>query len=305
MRVDRKRSVGRFVLEFLGQRGWLGPARANPSRRQVRPARRWTARGRLGADGRALRSRTIAPKRGTSPRVAAKTGASCSRSARACSRKFRRVLRVFVLLVGQRRPCLRRHGRRSRAVPSRRAFSNYFGERVCPTRGHAAAFLVGRRRRCAVGVASTTAGYPSPPLPSTGDVAVDPTRASPLREGRVSPPPRPVGRKSVDWRARRVGGIERRDRTTAAVLRLPLPALRLRFPLDESDRLHGLRWCPVPVAVVSSPRLPRTRPACLPRYPLFCFYFFFLVFLFVFVINFFFFFFFFYGLKLRRTTIEA
>jgi len=72
---------------------------------------------------------------------------------RRCDRRHRR----------GRRPCLRQDGRRSRALPFSRAFSNYFGERFCPTRQSAAAFLVGYRRRCSVGVASTTADAPPPP----------------------------------------------------------------------------------------------------------------------------------------------
>lgn len=62
----------------------------------------------------------------------------------------------------RRRPCLRQYGRRSRAVPPRRAFSNNFGERYYPTRRRAVVLLVGHHWRCSVGVSSTTADSPPP-----------------------------------------------------------------------------------------------------------------------------------------------
>lgn len=67
----------------------------------------------------------------------------------------------------RRRPCLRRHGRRSRAVPSLYPFSNDFGERSPPHLRSSGKLLVGYRKRSSVGASSTphhvAASPPSPP----------------------------------------------------------------------------------------------------------------------------------------------
>lgn len=152
---------------------------------------------------------------------------------------------------------MRQDGRRSQAVPSRRAFSNCFGEHLHPTRRRAVRFLVGHPRRCSVGVALTTVAVhpPSPP-------PLDPTRArfprsSVARGGELAPMRRGGGRvgrgdddEFAGWWERDVG--RRRDRTTAAaILRLPLPALRLRFHSRRGGR-------PPPSWPATMVRCPRT-----------------------------------------------
>jgi len=100
------------------------------------------------------------------------------------------VVAVNVAVAARRRwrPCLRQRGRRSRAVPSCRAFSNYFGERSPPTPRHAVSLVVGHCRRCSVGVLSTTTNS-SPPFPTSSAMSpLDPTRARLHREkGRSRP----------------------------------------------------------------------------------------------------------------------